>query len=124
MCFTRKLPENGKKERLGLTRAGSCHDQEILAINKAVTNRIRLMLVRRIVEQCGEFVHSRGEGSEDFKRSGRQSFDRGKTLTALIARCRFDIGNLINDSRTVEQFLPLLDEGRVTDMIGRLDVVP
>ena len=38
MCFTRKLPENGKKERLGLTRAGSGNDQEILAINKAVAN--------------------------------------------------------------------------------------
>ena len=92
-------------------------------MDETLFDGVRLVLIRRIVEECRQIPACRCQGGIRGECWGWQSSDRVETSVADVSGCGFEIGNLMNNTWLFEKSPPLLKQFRITYVIGRLDIV-
>ncbi len=92
-------------------------------MDETLLNGVRLVLIRRIVEECRQVPAWRSQGGICCECGGREANYRIESSLADVSGCRFEIGNLVNNTWLFEKSPPLPKQFRITYVVRRLDIV-
>ena len=117
------LVEDGKQERLGLSRTGAGHNDQIAPVDQTAADGLRLVHVGRVVDEPGQIALWSGDCVEGLERCRIEAAHFGEALARLVPGRGLNIWDLVDDAGDVQKTFAASDQRLCADVVGGFDVV-